>query len=386
LDKALVLAPEAPYPQTGGGALRTASLLEYLARRYEVDIITFRQPGERIDFPAGIANRVDIIDLPAHARSTPARLIRNSVRLMRRVPPLLDRFAGYAGRIQDMLRARTYELALVEHFWCAPYHEQVAAVSRRTALDLHNIESVLHQGCAQSEPWPASFAHRSFQRASLDSERRWLPRYSHLLVTSEADAVRVRQIWPDARPIVYPNAIPLVPLPRVAKQDVIVFSGNMEYHPNTSAVRFFRREIWPALRERWPSLIWRLAGKNPHAVRPYTTGDPRIEVTGPMEDAIAAIAPAKVAVAPLLAGSGTRLKILEAWAAGTAVVSTTIGAEGLEARDGEHLVLADGAAQFAGAVSNVLTAGEFRLKLAAAGRALYERRYTWEAAGARLAL
>ena len=117
----------------------------------------------------------------------------------------------------------------------------------------------------------------------------------------------------------------------------------MEYHPNRSAVRFFRREVWPLLRNRQPDLVWRLVGKNPDAVRAFTSGDSRIEVSGEVEDAVRELAKAEVAVVPLLAGSGTRLKILEAWAAGTPVVSTTIGAEGLPVRDGQHLLLADGA-------------------------------------------
>ena len=83
------------------------------------------------------------------------------------------------------------------------------------------------------------------------------------------------------------------------------------------------------LRERWPGLVWRLVGKNPEAVRRIHSGDPRIEVIGPVDDAVRELARARVAVVPLLAGSGTRLKILEAWAAGLPVVSTTIGAEGL---------------------------------------------------------
>ena len=384
MDRALFLAPESPYPLNGGGALRSASLLEYLAQRYRVDVIIFRQPGERPVFPPGIANSIETIDLPVHARHLPARVFRNSARLIRRVPPLIDRFSGFGARIGSILRGRKYELAVVEHFWCAPYHEQVAAASRRTVLDLHNIESVLHRRCALTEPWLVSAAHRRVCEACVDMERRWWPRYSQLIVASDADAAHVREVCPEARAIVYPNAIPWVALPRVEKQDILVFSGNMEYHPNAAAVRFFRGEIWPGLRERWPSLVWRLAGRNPHAVRRFTEGDPRIEVTGPMADAIAAIAPARVAVAPLLAGSGTRLKIMEAWAAGTAVVSTSLGAEGLDGCDGEHLLLADDAAKFAAAVSGLLASAESRRKLETAGRALYERSYTWDAAWARL--
>src|SRR5205085_7505327 len=120
-----------------------------------------------------------------------------------------------------------------------------------------------------------------FGRASLQLERRWLPRYFRILTASAADAVQVRAIAPAARITVYPNAIPLRPQPPRAVENAIVFSGNLGYHPNISAVRFFRAEIWPRLREEWPGLTWRLVGKNPAAVARYTAGDPRIQVVGP---------------------------------------------------------------------------------------------------------
>jgi glycosyltransferase involved in cell wall biosynthesis len=167
---------------------------------------------------------------------------------------------------------------------------------------------------------------------------------------------------------------------------VIVFSGNLEYHPNASAVRFFRQHVWPSLRDRWPNLIWRLVGRNPRAVQRWTKGDERIQVTGPVEDAIAELARAQVAVAPILAGSGTRLKILEAWGAGLPVVSTTLGAEGLPAKDGQHLLLADGGEPFARAVSRLLQDARLREELGCAGRALLESQFTWEKAWQHLEL
>lgn len=366
--------------------MRSASLLEYLARRYRVDAIVFRQPGETMEIPAGLLHELHAIELPPHARHFPARVVRNAVRMARRVPPLVDRFAGFGPRIAGILAGHSYELAVIEHFWCAPYWEQVSQVSRRTVLDLHNIESVLHNRCGAVEQFPASLAHRWFYKPCTQMERRWWPKFSSLLVPSEADAATVRSICAETRTAVYPNAIPRVDQPRRAEEHVVAFSGNMEYHPNLLAVRFFRREIWPRLRCRWPSLIWRLIGKNEQAVRKYTQGDDRIQVTGPVTDAIAGLASVQVAVAPLLAGSGTRLKIMEAWAAGRAVVSTSLGAEGLEASHGEHLLLANDAASFADAVSALLSSPERRKALGQAGRALYERCYTWEAAWSRLDL
>jgi glycosyltransferase involved in cell wall biosynthesis len=193
-------------------------------------------------------------------------------------------------------------------------------------------------------------------------------------------------IAPTARVAVYPNALPWVPQPERVDELVVVFSGNMEYHPNRSAVRFFRSGIWPILRARWPALIWRLVGKNPAAVSRFTAGDPRIEVIGPVDDAIRELARARVAVVPLLAGSGTRFKILEAWSAGVAVVSTTIGAEGLPAHDGENLLVADGGPAFAAAVTRVLENTNLRRQLGESGRSLWERELTWERAWEKLDL
>jgi glycosyltransferase involved in cell wall biosynthesis len=392
---ALFLSAEAPYPLAGGGALRSASLLHYLARTREVDVIVFRQPGDADPAAqrpgaapwglppvrlADLARRVTVIDLPHHSRRPLARAWRNASRLARRALPLVDRFAGFGRQIDEATAGRRYGIGIVEHSWCAPYWENISKVCERTALDLHNIESVLHARCAELERGAAAFAHRAFREMSLDLEREWLPRYTWVLAVSEADAGAARATAPSARVLVYPNAIPAVPPPSRAEEDVIVFTGNMEYHPNVSAVRFFRREIWPLLRQRWPELVWRLVGKNPGAVAKYTDGDSRIQALGPVDDAVGELARARLAVVPLLAGSGARFKILEAWAAATAVVSTTLGAEGLDARDGEHLLLADSAPAFAEAVSKLLASPQDRQRLGMAGRRLLEKRYTWDAA------
>ncbi|HLH17276.1 MAG TPA: glycosyltransferase [Bryobacteraceae bacterium] len=384
---ALLLAPEAPYPLAGGGALRTASILEYLARRYATDLIVFREPGAPDPgrhLPPGLAREVTVIELPAHGRGRTARAWRNAWRLARRTPPLVDRFAGFGDAVARAVAGRSYEIGIVEHFWCAPYLTQLAPACRRTVLDLHNIESVLHGRCADVESAAAGFAHRMFAGAALELERTWLPRFSEVLAASEEDARTARAIAPKARVTVYPNAIPARPLPPRADEPAVVFSGNMEYHPNRSAVRWFAREVWPVLRRHRPELVWRLVGKNPEAVREFISPEARIEATGPVEDAVAELARARVAVAPLLAGSGTRLKILEAWAAGVPVVSTTLGAEGLGARPGEHLLVADGAVAFAAAVERLLDCNDMRHSLATSARLLLEKEFTWDAAWRRL--
>ncbi|MCU1273135.1 MAG: glycosyl transferase, group 1 [Bryobacterales bacterium] len=386
---ALVLLPEAPYPPYGGGAMRSASVLEYLARRYEVDVIVFREPGapdpEQL-FPPGIARQIHVIALPPHRKDVLSKAARNTGRLLRRVPPLMDRFGGFAQQIGSLVRGHHYNVSIVEHFWCAPYGEQLAPVSSKLVLDLHNIESVLHERCARTAIGPEALAHRIFRKAARDLERQWFPRYDRLLTASDADAHAAHRISPAAHITAYPNAIPLVPQPDVAERDIVAFSGNLEYHPNLAAIRFFYTEIWPLLRDRATALKWRLIGKNPDAVRKQTNGDERIEVSGPVINAIEELARAKVVVVPLLAGSGTRFKLIEAWAAGRAVVSTRVGAEGLPARHGENLLLADDAHSFAEAVLLLLTAPDLRRELGQAGRRLFESEFTWDRAWRKLDL
>ena len=378
-----MLAPETPYPMAGGGALRTASLLEYLSRNYRVDLIVFRQPGAphpMLQIPDGKIDRLVVFDLPANGRGFTARAWRNASRLSREIPPLVDRFGGFETQLRDAIAGRRYEIGIIEHFWCAPYLSVMAESCARVVLDLHNIESVLHQRCAEADGPFQGMAHRVFRSACRELERIWLPRFSEVLAVSRSDAETVRAIAPAATVRVYPNTLRAQAMPVRVEEDVVVFSGNMEYHPNLSAVRYFRREVWPRLRERWPKLVWRLLGKNASAVKMFTSGDGRVEVAGEVEDAVTEIGRAKVAVVPLLSGSGTRLKILEAWAAGVPVVSTKVGAEGLPARHGEHLLLADGAAAFADAVSVLLTSQPLREKIGMAGRVLLEKEFTWDTA------
>ena len=383
--RALLLAPEPPYPAAGGGPLRTACIFEYLARRFALDVIVFRQPGQpAAEFPPGQVKRLLCLELPRHGQSSLARWTRNGRRLLRGVPPLVDRFAGFDGEIARFVAAQRYEWSVIEHFWCAPYWKVLSPVSGATVLDLHNIESVLHERCAASEPFPSAAAHRAFVSRCRRLEREWLPRFDVLLPASECDAGALAALAPGSRIVVFPNALRRMPQSSPAeRREEIVFSGNLEYHPNTSAARWFHRDIWPLIRAAHPHLTWRLVGKNPQAVAGSIRG-PGIEFSGPIDDAIGEIARAQVAVVPLLSGSGTRFKILEAWAAGTPVVSTTVGAEGLPVKDGEHLLIADDSRGFAASVLRLLESEELRARLSAAGCELLNRDFTWDAAWSRL--
>jgi glycosyltransferase involved in cell wall biosynthesis len=357
--RALFLTPEEPKPGSGGGALRSASLLAYLQSKYDVQTVRF--------------------SLRPHSRSPVARVWRNTIRLARARPPLFDRYSGYEKQLAAALRGR-YDAGVVEHFWCASYAGLIRTHCDRLVLDLHNIESELARTHARAARWPASWASQRFAESYQRLEQEWLPRYDVILTASEDDRRRVTHT--DVR--VFPNALPEIARPRVAEADAIIFSGNLEYHPNIEAVRWFRARIWPRIREKAPVAEWRLVGSNPEAIARFIGGDPRIRVIGPVDDAVAHLAEARVCIAPLLSGSGTRFKILEAWAAGRAVVSTTLGAEGLEARNGEHLLLADDPDDFADAVLRLWNDSALRNLLGDAGWAHYQNRFTWPAAWRKL--
>lgn len=359
-DRLLFLTPEVVAAGAGGGALRSASLLEYFRARYTVQIASFK--------------------LPHHSQGVVARALRNGWRLLRGTPPLLDRFAGFENQLDPVLRNHHYRIAVIEHFWCAPYARALRPHCDCLVLDLHNIESELARSHARATRGFTSAAFSRFASAYRQLEQEWLPEFDLVLVTSEADRRRVNH--PHVH--VYPNALPEIPRPSVAEDDCIIFSGNLEYHPNIEAVRWFRTQVWTHVRDVRPHLEWHLVGRNARAVAALVAGDERISMTGPVEDALPFIARAKVSVAPVLSGSGTRFKILEAWAAARAVVSTTLGAEGLDARPGEHLLLADSPSAFAAAIIRLLETPDLRHRLGEAGRALYLERYTWPAAWQKL--
>jgi glycosyltransferase involved in cell wall biosynthesis len=318
--------------------------------------------------------------LRPHSKSVAARAWRNAGRLVRGVPPLFDRYSGYEEQLADRLGSSKYTLGVVEHFWCASYAPLLRGCCERLVLDLHNVESELARTHGQAARWPASWASSRFAEAYQRLEHVWLPRFDAILAASEQDSLRVEH----PRVIVYPNALPEIGEPQVAEENCIIFSGNLEYHPNVEAVRWFRERVWPQVRERCASVEWRLVGRNPEAVSRWVAGDDRIRATGAVRDAVEEIAKARVCVVPLLSGSGTRFKILEAWAAGRAVVSTSIGAEGLDARAGEHLLIADSAEAFGDSVERVWKDSALRARLGAAGRKHYLERFTWPAAWRRL--
>src|SRR5580704_5328087 len=275
--RVLMLSPEPPYPLNGGGAFRTASLLHYFARFAQVDLVLISESGRPALLPPGIVREQKVAPLAHHHRNVVARYMRNARRAVQGVPPLIDRLAGLSTPIERAILDLTggggpyYDLGIVEHFWCAPYVDLMAKYCAQTVLNLHNIESMLHQryaGLAESEPLVRA-GHRRFAAASQKLESALLPRYSAVLTTSEDDARLAREMAPQARVQVYPNSLPRIAVPQSLEESRkylrLVFSANFEYHANIDAVRFLVNEIWPKVlqqtKQSHPELRLRLVGR-----------------------------------------------------------------------------------------------------------------------------
>ena len=167
------------------------------------------------------------------------------------------------------------------------------------------------------------------------------------------------------------------------RQDLL-FVGSMDYHANIDAAVRFATDIWPLVRERLPELRFVIVGRSPAPAVQALAKQPGVAVTGTVDDVRPYYRRAIAEVVPLRVGSGTRLKILEAMAAGVPVISTRLGAEGLEVADGRDILLAETPTEMLAAIQTLAGSGERRQSMAAAGRELVRARYDWGILGAKL--
>ena len=206
-----------------------------------------------------------------------------------------------------------------------------------------------------------------------------------VLVTSEREALLLKPLLPDSTIAVVPNGVDTEAFQQASQEqqipDSIVFTGSMDYYPNTDAVLSFARECWPLIRAQVPAATWQIVGRNPSSAVQDLAKLPGVSVTGSVPDVKPYLATAMVAIAPLFIGSGTRLKILEALAMGKAIVSTSLGCEGLNVVSGKHLIVADQPEVFAQSIVDLLQNAEQRVDLGSAGRALVENDYSWARCG-----
>lgn len=381
MDRALLITTENPFPADSGGRLRLRGIVEVLAQRFALDLLTYDRP-DHADLEAA-RSRMNVIQVPR----TVSRHVAAIRSLYRRRP------AGYMGHADlDMLdpaqalcRTSTYHTVVVDNTqlgYFLPWLRRLQPSARLVVL-AHNFETGL---CEQLAAWQPPGPRRALYAWSARQTRRHeldVCRQADLLVcTSREEASAFAALHPlvASRTVVVPSCIDARHYARVrripARPSTVVFPGDMAYFPNVAGARFFAEAVLPLVRQRVPGLAFRLVGRSPHpALRALAAADPAIVVTGAVPDSAEHIAEGRAVVVPLLHGSGTRLKILEAWALDRPVVSTTKGCEGLDCRDGEELLVADTPEAFAEAVCRLLEDDALAARLVAHARRTLLARY-----------
>lgn len=384
----LVISPLLPIPPYTGGALRIAHLVRALASKHEVTLIAAAPGGTPIGraCEALAPVTVKIVKagwVPGEPPSWSKRWLQ--VRsLFTRHSALYWTFTKALHHVVRSEELAVYDAIQVEYsvLGLLPFAEQLPLV-----LDAHNVEyRVLLRAAAHASPWRRAWLRWEARRLQRDEETAWR-HATFCLATSQVDAEEIARM--SQRPVaVVPNGVDVdrFPFPDVdsAEPDHVVFVGTYRYVPNLDAVHWFVRDIWPRIRAARPSARCSLVGMDPPPSVHRLARVPGIAVVGTVPDVRPWLARATVVVVPLRSGSGTRFKILEAFAAGRPVVSTRIGAEGLAVEHGIHLLLADDPTSFAEAVIQLLTDPERRWSLARAARELVEREYAWPRIGEKL--
>jgi glycosyltransferase involved in cell wall biosynthesis len=250
----------------------------------------------------------------------------------------------------------------------------------------HNVESELLRRRASASPGPLRWVLLDQARLLEEEERRWLPRAALNVAVSEADERTFRRIAPTANLITVPNGVDLEYYQPVPMSEAgCVFVGGTTWFPNRDALEWFSREILPSLaRSESEGAVATWVGTNGGSDRDRFGSIDGLRLTGTVADVRPYLASAACVVVPLRVGGGTRLKILEAWAMGRAVVSTSVGAEGLRVTPGENILIADDAPAFRAAIEVLLGNPVLRHRIGAAARATVERHYSWDVVGATL--
>jgi sugar transferase (PEP-CTERM/EpsH1 system associated) len=387
----LFLTPQLPYPPQKGTALRNWGLIQGLARRHEVSLLSFCEPGQDIDLAPTLASTCErVITVPHPERSLYERVWDM---LSTRKPDMALRLASraYDRQLRDWLAESTFDVVQIEGIELAPYLGTIRSASRGALVvfDDHNCEYLLQQRTFLTDlysptRWPgAAYSFVQWQRLRR-YEAEICRSADRVLAVSGADASALTKLAPDISVTVIPNGVDTRAYrPSTVEADVadntLVFTGTMDFRPNVDAVLWFAREVLPLVQAQVSDVHFVVVGQRPHRrLRPLRR-NPAITQTGRNEDVRPYFADATVYVAPLRMGGGTRLKLLEAMAMGRPIVATPLAAEGYPVQDGREVVLADTPAAFAGGVVSLLQAEERRAELARVARNFVEERYDWRA-------
>ena len=383
-------------PVQNGGNIRTYHVLRYLSERHQLTFYSYYggapDPGYERELQRQLPGAVAVCT-GKRELSGIARGLDYLSHLGAHAPYAVSRFASarVQKQLQTWFREQRYDVAVCDFLDAAinfPGRLNIPSV-----LFQHNVESEIWRRHADTAGNPVKkMLYRMEFRKMLRYERAAVRKFQHVIAVSENDRALMTK-WVDGdRVTVVPTGVDLAqyrpaPNPLDISAPLVTFVGAMDWEPNVDGVEYFCAEVWPAIKAEVPQARLRIVGRNPdRRVQKWASNsinnDNSIEVTGRVPSVVEHLHQSAVIIVPLRIGGGTRLKIYEAMATGKAVVSTTIGAEGLDVHHGHDIMLADDPRSFAQAVIMLLRDPELRRRYENAA-AETAARYDWPAIGER---
>jgi glycosyltransferase involved in cell wall biosynthesis len=383
--RVLLVSPTLPYRFSGFGT-RVWHLVDQLSRLHSVTVLTFVRPdeAEAVSAVAGICSRLETV-----RRAPSEGLGRRVSQLARLASPLPyacveQRTEAMQDAFDVLVRDGDFDVVIMESTRLGAL---ALPVGLPVVFDEHNVEYELLRRMSEGERSRPRQVFNALEYAKFKrlEQHCWRRSAGVALTSSREEAIVARQA-PTTPTAVVPNGVDVehfTPSADEPEPETVVFTGMLSYRPNLDAAQFLVEEIMPRVKRTYPNAVLRLVGHIEQADRERFEGS-HCEVIGWVPDVRVPMAAASVIVAPLRMGSGTRLKIVEALGMGKAVVSTSLGCEGLDVREGEHLLIADSADAFAGKVERLLADRTLARELGARGRDLAVQKYSWGQSTARL--
>jgi glycosyltransferase involved in cell wall biosynthesis len=370
-------------PVDTGGKIRSYNILRQLSRTHDLTLLTYyggrrdsRYEADIVrEFPSAVTIFTSALDGSQFAQS-----LDYIGRVFQSAPFAVSKFthSDLKQWMASSLIKMKFDVAVCDFLSASQNFPEEPAVP--VVLFQHNVETALWQRLAAAESNLARRAAYAIEaRKMARYERGTLRKFRHIIAVSEHDRQQLLAMDRNCSITVVPTGVDTEkysPAPHAeADPPKILFLGSMDWEPNIDAVIYFCRDILPRIRAHFPSAVFQIAGRNPHASVKQLAGN-SVEVTGTIPSVVEYLHAASVVVVPLRIGGGTRLKIFEAMACGKAVVSTSIGAEGLPVKNGRELTLADDAETFADAVIRLLSDHDLRRRYEQAAAPLAAK-YDW---------
>lgn len=384
--KLLLLTQVVPYPPDSGPKIKTYNVLRYLARRHDVHLVSFVRSAQEEANARALQPYCSTITTVPLRRSRARDVIALTRSMIRGRPFLIERddLATMRGTVQRLLSEHRFDAVHADQLSMGQFALDLPVPLR--VLDEHNAVWTIVRRAAGQERWgPIRLLAELEWRKLQAYEGELCRQFDRVTVVSPEDRLALQVAARDHFPAqVVPIAVDtreLTFVPRGAEAKHVLSVATMFYPPNIEGIKWFASEVFPLVRRALPSTNFQIVGSRPpESITRLATPESGIVVTGYVSDLTNLLDQSGVLVVPLRSGSGMRVKILEAWARGIPVVSTTIGVEGIDIRVGEHALVADDAKEFADAVIRSLQDPTLARRLAQAGRQLVEERYDWRTA------